>query len=115
MSGLQPRSQGPLHLSFNSLDLFILYSFVKNWFICSSISSLFSVIDTLRAAQTPSAHFFVVYVFVKENTSLQLVLSANCVCFLSVKTETLGKESVLENKLLDSIRENTHNHNIRKI
>ncbi|KAL9972004.1 hypothetical protein ACROYT_G018235 [Oculina patagonica] len=40
---------------------------VKNWFICSSISSLCSV----RAAQTTSAHFFVV--FVKENTSLQLV------------------------------------------
>ncbi len=92
--------------------IFSLYSFLMNWYIYSSISSLYSVIDTLRAAQTPSAHFFVVYEFVKENTSLQLVLSANCFCFLSVKKETLGKEKVLENKLLDSIRKKTLNHSI---
>ncbi len=60
------------------------------------------MINTLRAAQTPSAHFFVV--FVKENTYLQLVLSANCVCFLSVTAEVVGEERVLEIKLLDSIR-----------
>ncbi len=71
------------------------------------------MIDTFRAGQTPSVHFFVV--FVKENTFLQLVLSANCVCFLSVKTEISGKERVLENKLLDSTRKNMHNHNIRKL
>ncbi len=78
----------PSVLFFHSLDLLKLYSFAKNWFICSSISSLCSVIDTLPVAQTSSAHFLVL--FVKENTSLQLVLSAkdsssNCVCFLAVK------------------------------